>query len=150
MLIRFKRNAQGLFHLAEYYAMKLLPQSLVICLLSAALSSAGCATGRNMTSKYYLPEWENKILNFPDPSETSGGYWAAKAAHQVSHAIGKILLLPFAFVGNVILNAYYIPTWPFRWLLRGDKRLVVWHPIFKIGDDTGSEYYSKAWNRDLH
>ena len=102
-----------------------------------------------MSSPHYLPDWENKIINVPDPSETSGGYWAAKTAQKISSSIGKVILFPFAVLGNVVVNAYLIPTWPFRWLFRGDKRLIVWYPLFHVGEDVASDYYSKAWNKDL-
>ena len=114
-----------------------------------ALLAAGCATGRDLTSKHYLPEWENRMINIPSPSETSGGYWAAKSAQKISHGIGRVLLIPFAVLGNVAVNAYFIPTWAIRWLIRGDKRLIVWYPLFDVGQDVGSDYYSKEWNRDL-
>ena len=120
-----------------------LPWTVILFILS------GCATSRDMTSSHYLPEWENRIFNFPNPSETSGGYWAAKTAHKTGQAIGKAMLFPFAILGNVAYNAYLVPTWPFRWLLRGDKRLLVWIPIFHAGEETGSDYFSKQWNHDL-
>ena len=116
-------------------------------LLTMVLS--GCATGRNMTSKRFLPEWENKILNFPNPKETSAGFWAAKTAQKISYGIGRTLLFPFAILGNVAVNAYLIPTWPFRWLFRGDKRLIVWVPMFHVGEEVDSDYFSKEWNQDL-
>ena len=109
----------------------------------------GCATGRDLTSSHYLPEWENHVFNFPAPSETSGGQWIARSTGKVAHGIGHILLFPFAIVGNVAVNAYYIPTWPVRGLVRGDKRLLVWHPVFGVGSTAGSDYFTKEWNNDL-
>ncbi len=111
--------------------------------------TAGCASGRDITSPAYLPEWENKVINIPNPSETSGGYWAAKTARGISQALGRAILFPFAVLGNIAVNAYLIPTWPIRWLMRGDKRLIVWYPLFKVGEEVESDYYSKEWNRDL-
>lgn len=102
-----------------------------------------------MTSDHYLPDFENRIFNFPSPSETSGGMWAAKSVNKTTEMIGKTLAVPFAILGNVLINAYYIPTWPLRWLIRGDKRLVVWHPIFHVGDEVGSDYFSSEWNKDI-
>ena len=110
---------------------------------------SGCSTGRDMTSEHYLPKWENRILNFPNPSGTSGGYWARKTADKISDATARIVLFPFAVLGNVVYNAYLIPTWPFRWALRGDKRLMVWNPLFHVGEDVGSDNFSKQWNEDL-
>lgn len=102
-----------------------------------------------MTSSHYLPEWENKVINLPSPSETSGGYWGAKTAQVAAKTIGRVILFPFAIAGNLIVNAYYITTWPLRWPLRGDKRLIVWYPLFDVGSEVGSDYFSKEWNRDL-
>jgi hypothetical protein len=109
----------------------------------------GCATGRDITSKHYLPEWENKIVNLPNPSETTGGYWAMKTAQTVSKGTQKVVLFPFAIAGNAAVNAYYIPTWPLRWLARGDRRLIVWYPLFDVGQNTGSDFFTKQWNQDL-
>ena len=113
------------------------------------LITTSCATGRDLTSDNYIPEWENKLFSVPNPSETSSGYWAAKTVKAVGHGVERVLLFPFAILGNVVVNAYYIPTWPFRWLFRGDKRFVVWKPIFSYGEEIGSDYYSKKWNEDL-
>ena len=124
-------------------------KSLTSIFLLCILIFGGCATSRNLTSKHYLPEWENKFFNFPNPSETSAGFWAAKTAQKISFGIGRTILFPFAILGNVVVNAYLISTWPLRWIFRGDKRLIVWYPLFGIGDDVGSSYYSKEWNRDL-
>ena len=121
--------------------------SALILLISILVS--GCATGRNMTSSNYIPEWENRIFNFKAASDTSGGRWAIKTAETTANGVGKLLLFPFALAGNVVVNAYYVVTWPFRWAIRGDKRLIVWHPLFGVGNDVASEYYSDAWNRDL-
>lgn len=109
----------------------------------------GCATGRNLASPHYIPEWENRLVTFPSPSETSGGYWAAKTVKTVGKGMEQLILFPAAVVGNTALNAYYIPTWPARRLWKGDRRLIVWHPLFKAGQSTGSDYFSKEWNRDL-
>jgi len=113
------------------------------------LGMCGCATGRDLTSPNYIPEWENQIISLPDPSSTSSGYWAAKTVKAASKGVERIILFPFAILGNVAVNAYLIPTWPFRWLLRGDKRLFLWHPLFGVGEEVGSDYYSKEWNQDL-
>lgn len=110
---------------------------------------SGCATGRDLTSPNYLPEWENQLVNFPAPSETSGGRWIAQGTQKAAHGVGNALLFPFAIVGNVAVNSYYVPTWPFRSLFRGDKRLIVWHPLFGVGSTVGSDFYSKEWNYDL-
>lgn len=109
----------------------------------------GCATGRDLTSPHYIPEWENKVFNFPAPSETSGGQWVVESSAKAAHGIGRTLLIPFALVGNAAVNAYYIPTWPIRSLFRGDKRLLVWRPLWGVGSTVGSDYYSKEWNKDL-
>ena len=124
-------------------------KSLNAFLILLVICSNGCATARNMTSPNYLPDFENKFYNFPNPSETSGGYWAAKTTQKVASGIGHTVLFPFAILGNVVVNAYLVTTWPFRWLFRGDKRLIVWYPLFDVGTDVGSSYYSKEWNRDL-
>lgn len=124
-------------------------QTRLIILPLAILFLSGCATGRDMTSKHYLPEWENHILNFPNPSSTSAGYWAKSTAHQVSHRTEQVILFPFAVLGNIAVNAYMIPTWPFRWAIRGDKRLIVWYPLFHVGEEMGSPAFSKQWNDDL-
>ena len=124
-------------------------KNLTALIIFSVIVLNGCATGRDMTSSHYLPEFENKFFNFPNPSETSGGYWAAKTTQKVAHGIGRTILFPFAILANVAVNAYLIPTWPVRWLFRGDKRLLVWYPLFGVGDDVGSSYYSKEWNRDL-
>ena len=120
-----------------------IAQLLIVIML------AGCATGRDMTSSHFIPQWENKIINLPTPSETTGGYWAIKAAKATGKVIERIIVFPFALVGNIAVNAYYIPTWPLRWMFRGDKRLIVWYPLFDVGEEVGSEYYSKEWNKDL-
>ncbi len=117
--------------------------------LISLLCLGGCATGRDMTSKYYLPEWENKLVNAPNPTETSAGFWVVKATEKTAYVTGRTLLVPFAVVGNVLVNAYLIPTWPIRWAFRGDKRLLVWYPIFHVGTEVGSSEFSKEWNRDL-
>lgn len=102
-----------------------------------------------MTSPHYIPDWENRLINFKAASDTSGGYWVVKTAETTSKGIGKLLLFPFALAGNVVVNAYYVVTWPFRWVIREDKRLIVWHPLFGVGNNVASEHYSDAWNRDL-
>jgi hypothetical protein len=122
-----------------------VPLSLILSLFIAS----GCATGRDLTSPHYIPEFENKVFNFPAPSETSGGRWIARSTQKVAQGIGNAILFPFAIVGNVAVNAYYVPTWPVRGLFRGDKRLIVWHPVFGVGSTAGSDYYSKEWNYDL-
>lgn len=109
----------------------------------------GCATGRDLTSPHYLPAWENKIIQIPAPSETSGGNWVIESSKKAGKGIEALVLTPFALAGNAALNAYYIPTWPVRAIARGDRRLIVWHPLFKVGAVAGSEFYSKEWNRDL-
>ncbi len=109
----------------------------------------GCATGRDLTSPHYLPEWENKYVNFPAPSETSAGRWALRSSKAAAHGIANTLLFPFAIIGNVATNAYYIPTWPVRRVFRGDKRFIVWNPLFGVGSTVGSDFYSKEWNQDL-
>lgn len=133
-------------HFTTNLAKPFLRNALAGCL---ALILAGCATGRDMTSPHYLPEWENRVFNVPNPSETSAGFWVVKVSEKVAYGTGRALLIPFALLGNVALNAYLIPTWPFRWLFRGDKRLLVWVPVFHVGEDVGSSEFSKAWNRDL-
>ncbi len=102
-----------------------------------------------MTSSHYLPEWENQVFSFPNPTETSAGFWLVKATEKTAFAVGRGLLIPFALIGNLAVNAYLVPTWPFRWAFRGDKRLLVWYPLFHVGTDVGSPEFSKAWNRDL-
>jgi hypothetical protein len=118
-------------------------------IIAALLLFAGCATSRDLTSPHYLPEWENKVFNFPAPTETSGGRWITQGTQRVAHGVGNTLLVPFAVVGNVAANAYYIPTWPVRSLARGDKRLIVWHPLFGVGNRAGSDTFTKEWNHDL-
>ena len=118
-------------------------------LIALFLLAAGCATGRDMTSKNYLPEWENQLVYFPNPSETSGGQWAVKGGGMVAKGVEETIRLPLAVAGNVALNAYYIPTWPLRWTFRGDKRLIVWQPLFQVGESAGSHYFSQEWNQDL-
>lgn len=125
-------------------------QKLTGTFLISVLLLAGCATGRDMTSKHYLPEWENKLVNAPNPTETSAGFWVVKATQKTAYFMGRTLLVPFALVGNVLVNAYLIPTWPVRRAFRGDKRLLVWYPIFHVGTDAGSSEFSKEWNRDLN
>lgn len=122
--------------------MKKLP--LLIILLFA-----GCATGRDITSPHYIPEWENQVFTFPAPNETSGGRWIARSSQKVAQGVGNIILFPFAIIGNIAVNSYYVPTWPVRSLFRGDKRLIVWHPLFGVGNTAGSDFYTKEWNRDL-
>lgn len=117
--------------------------------LLVTLIFTSCATGRDLSSPHYLPKWKNNIFNFPSPSETSSGYWVTKTASSIGKGVGRILLFPFAILGNVAVNAYYVPTWPFRWAFRGDKRLLVWYPIFDVGKEVGSSYYSTEWNKDL-
>lgn len=128
--------------------MKLIQNQLVLLLISSLLLSS-CATGRDLTSNHYIPEWENKIINLPNPSETSSGYWLVRGTQKAGYYLGRTLLIPFAVAGNMLVNAYYIATWPIRWPLRGDKRLIVWYPLFKVGDEVASDFYSKEWNRDL-
>ena len=118
-------------------------------LLLLGFCLAGCSTSRDLTSKHYIPEWKNEFINVPAPTETSGGYWTVKAAQTTGNAVGRTLLVPFAVAGNTAMNAYYVPTWPARWLFRGDKRLLVWYPIFKVGDRVGSSYFTEKWNEDL-
>ena len=110
---------------------------------------AGCATARDMSSAHYLPAWENQFFTVPSPSETSGGYWTLKAASAAGKGVGRLLLFPFALAGNIVMNVYYIVTWPVRWPLRGDKRFLVWYPLFSHGELVGSHYFSKQWNEDL-
>ena len=74
---------------------------------------------------------------------------AAKTTRAISKGVERVLLFPFAVLGNIIVNAYYVPTWPIRWFLRGDKRLFIWTPIFHVGEEVGSDFYSKEWNQDL-
>jgi len=128
------------------FSMKL---KFIASILILVVCCSGCATGRNMTSPHYLADYENKIFNLPNPSETSGGYWAAKTARNTATVVGRTLLFPFAVLGNVAVNAYLIPTWPLRWLFRGDKRFIVWLPIFHFGEEVGSTYFSEEWNNDL-
>ena len=109
----------------------------------------GCATSRDLSSTHYLPQWENRFFTVPSPSETSGGYWAAKTAGAIGNGLGHLLLFPFAIGANLAVNAYYIVTWPVRWPLFGDKRLIVWYPLFTHGEKAGSRYFSKQWNEDL-
>ena len=138
----------GQFHGQNAEKIGVKNPALIFTLILTMLFS-GCATSRNLTSKHFLPKWENKIFNFPNPKDTSAGFWAAKTARKVSYGIGRTLLFPFAVLGNVAVNAYLIPTWPFRWLLRGDKRLIVWYPIFHVGEEVDSDTFSKEWNQDL-
>ncbi len=114
-----------------------------------SLSLSACATGRDLTSANYIPEWENKLFTLPAPSDTTGGRWFIQGSKKLAGGIGNVVLIPFALVGNVAVNAYYIPTWPVRRVIRGDKRLIVWYPIFQVGSTTGSDFYSKEWNNDL-
>ena len=128
------------------YAVTMVMKKLILLL---AVLLTGCATGRDLTSPHYLPEWENKVFNFPAPSETSGGRWVTQSSQKVARGVGNALLFPFAIVGNVAVNSYYVPTWPFRSLIRGDKRLIVWYPLFGVGSTAGSDYFTKEWNYDL-
>ena len=125
----------------------MIPKMISLILILVTL--AGCSTSRDLSSSHYLPAWENRLFTFPSPSETTGGYWAAKAASATGKGIGHLLLFPFALAGNLVINAYYIVTWPIRYPLCGDKRLIVWYPLFSKGDQTGSRYFSKQWNEDL-
>jgi len=109
----------------------------------------GCATGRNLTSSHYIPEWENRLIKFKSASDTSGGYWAVKTAQMASKGIGKIFVFPFALVSNIVVNTYFVATWPLRRVFMGDKRLIIWYPLFGAGNTGGSAYYSNEWNRDL-
>ena len=122
---------------------------LAALLTLACLLPLGCATGKDMSSEHFLPEWKNRLVYLPNPSESSGGYWARKAAHQIAKGIERTVFFPFAIAGNVAANAYFIPTWPFRYFIRGDKRLIVWYPMFHVGEDAPSEYFSQQWNQDL-
>ena len=125
-------------------------KQLFPCFLLLGLTfSLGCATGRDLTSQHYIPEWENKMFNFPAPSETSAGRWVIQGTQKVGAGIENVLLFPFAVAGNVAVNSYYIPTWPLRLTFRGDKRLLVWSPLFGVGSTAGSDVYSKEWNNDL-
>ncbi len=121
----------------------------IVSIILIIFCCTGCSTSRDLRSSHYLPDWENRLFTFPSPSETSGGYWAVKAARATGQGIGHLLLFPFALAANLALNAYYIITWPVRWPLRGDKRLIVWHPLFASGEKVGSRYFSKEWNEDL-
>ncbi|MSR76865.1 MAG: hypothetical protein EXS63_01350 [Candidatus Omnitrophica bacterium] len=122
---------------------------LSVILILSSLFLNGCATGRNLASSHYLSDEENKFFNFPNPSETSAGYWAVKAARKTAYAVGRTILFPFAILSNGVVNVYLISTWPFRWIFQGDKRLIVWYPLFGVGENVGSSYYSKEWNHDL-
>ena len=125
----------------------MINKSIVSILIVLFLS--GCATNRDLSSPHYLPDWENRLFTFPSPSETSGGYWAVKAARATGQGIGGLLLFPFALGGNLAINTYSIVTWPFRWTFTGDKRLIVWYPLFHSGEKAGSRYFSEEWNEDL-
>ncbi len=120
---------------------------LVTILLLTVLS--GCATNRTLTSKHYLPDWENRFIYLPNPSESSGGQWAVKGGKAVAAGVEQTVRVPLAIVGNVAINSYYVPTWPFRWAFRGDKRFIVWQPVFSVGESVGSSYFSSEWNQDL-
>ena len=109
----------------------------------------GCSTSRDLTSSNYLPEWKNKLIYLPSPSDSSAGYWAKKSASAVEKGLERIILFPFALIGNVAVNAYFITTWPFRALFMGDKRLIVWYPLFHVGESVESSYFSEQWNQDL-
>ncbi len=122
---------------------KYLSLFLVIFHLSA------CATSRDLSSSHYLPEWENRFFSVPAPGETTGGYWAVRSMHAAADGLGHLLLFPLAAIGNIVINLYYIVTWPIRWPLFGDKRLIVWYPLFAKGEKIGSRHFSKEWNEDL-
>lgn len=115
-------------------------------LLLAGLFLAGCATSRDLTSGHYLPEWENQLVTFPNPSETSGGQWAVNSTRAAAKGVETSVRIPLAVAGNAAMHAYYIPTWPLRAVFRGDKRLIVWHPLFKVGENAGSDFFSSEWN----
>lgn len=121
----------------------------ILFLLIGALLVSGCATGRDFTSERYLPEWENQVLSFPAPNETSAGYWAEKTVEGIGKTLARIVLTPPAILGNALINLYYIPTWPLRWLLRGDKRLIVWHDMFHNEYEIGSAEFAEVWTADL-
>ena len=127
--------------------MNIMKKAIWLLIFLQLLSS--CATARKMSSPHYLPEWQNRFFTFPNPSETTGGYWAVKAASATGKGIAHLLLFPLALAGNLVVNTYYIVTWPVRWPLRGDKRLLVWYPLFARGDKVGSRYFSREWNEDL-
>ncbi len=115
-------------------------------LILAGLVCGGCANGRDLTSEHYLPEWENKLVTFPNPSETSGGQWAVRGTQAAAKGVENTIRVPLAIAGNAAIQAYYIPTWPLRAIVRGDKRLIVWHPLFKVGENAGSDFFSSEWN----
>ncbi len=117
-----------------------------LSLVFLALVLSGCATGRDLTSEHYLPEWENQLVTFPNPSESSGGQWAVRSSRAAAKGVETTVRVPLALAGNTALHAYYIPTWPLRALFKGDKRLIVWHPILKVGENPGSDFYSSEWN----
>lgn len=123
-----------------------MPNKLLFILL---FFLAGCATSRTLTSEHYLPEWENRLIYLPNPSESSGGQWAINGGKAVAAGVEQTVRVPLAIAGNAAINAYYIPTWPFRWAFRGDKRLIVWHPVFSVGQSVGSKHFSSEWNQDL-
>ena len=120
-----------------------------LLLIVPALLVLGCATNRTLTSKHYLPEWENQLIYLPNPSESSGGQWAIKGGQAIASGVEQTVRVPLAVAGNAAVNAYYVPTWPFRWAFRGDKRLIVWRPIFSVGESAGSKHFSSEWNQDL-
>lgn len=126
-----------------------MKKGLLFCIFLLLISCIGCASGKDITSKHYLPEWQNHLFTFPAPSESSGGGWVVQSAKGVATGVKEVTRLPFSLAGNTALNAYYIPTWPFRWWIRGDKRLIVWYPLFETGQKTGSRYFTKEWNQDL-
>lgn len=121
----------------------------IISFALVVLIGAGCASPRDLSSPHYLPPWENRLFSVPSPSETSAGYWAVKAAHGTGKVLGHLLLFPIALGGNLLINAWFIVSWPVRWPLHGDKRLIVWYPLFSRGEKAGSRYFSKEWNEDL-
>lgn len=127
----------------------MLKKTLFPAAVMMILCLTGCSTGRDLTSPHYIPEWENKLINFPSPSDTSGGRWVIESGKKVGKGIENTVLFPFAVAGNAAVNAYYIPTWPLRAIARGDNRLIVWHPLFGVGSTVGSDFYSKEWNTDL-
>jgi hypothetical protein len=124
-------------------------QKRAILIVPLLLMLAGCATNRSLTSKHYLPDWENQLIYLPNASESSGGQWAVKGGKAVASGVEHTVRVPLALAGNAAVNAYYIPTWPFRWAFRGDKRLIVWRPILSVGESAGSKYFSSEWNQDL-
>ena len=114
-----------------------------------ALILNGCGTGRDLASRHYIPEWDNRAFSIPAPSKTSAEYWVNQSVQKVGKGVGHVLLFPFALLGNILINAYYIPTWPVRRILRGDKRFIVWRPLFGYGEEVRSSYFSEMWNRGL-